>query len=431
MVQRNSGALPPGLFSGGILAECLPSACGGQEATPPSYMTPDEWGMWEALKAGMKSAGIASPNPPVGCALMLAGKVLATGHTQEFGGWHAERHAYQNWLKGQGLPQGTPLPPGTEVFTTLEPCSHQGKQPPCALLLQQILPSRVIVGCGDPNPLVAGNGLKMLTESGIPVKQGVLERACRAWLAPFLHAHSSGLNRPFVALKWAQSLDGCLADDRGESFWITGQKSRAVGHWLRRKYDMVGVSMATFLHDKPQLTARDCAHHSLHQPTKVLFDRSASLMKISSSEFSDILGLHFDKKNWVVFCQSPDPSMKLSALWMERWEQLEEAGVLVKWTSDPHFLAGCLRMIQEEGMQWFERGRGIQSIMIEGGPKLLAAFMKNGLSDVNHIFIAPLLINGSLNRPIQETPSPMDQVKRYGLISTQAIENDVLVEIET
>jgi diaminohydroxyphosphoribosylaminopyrimidine deaminase/5-amino-6-(5-phosphoribosylamino)uracil reductase len=189
-----------------------------------------------ALMESMEGVGRASPNPAVGAVLVRDGRLLSKGATLAYGDRHAERVALDAVSDRQLLR-------GASCYVTLEPCAGTGKQPPCTDALLAAGIRRIVVGALDPHPKAAGQGLKALAQAGITVETNVLGGECRAFLFPFLAYQQ--LQRPVVIGKWAQTLDGHLADDHGHSQWISGKKARAYTHWLRQKYDAILVGVGT------------------------------------------------------------------------------------------------------------------------------------------------------------------------------------------
>ena len=198
-----------------------------------------------ALDLAQKGAGWTSPNPMVGAVLVKQGRIIGQGYHARWGDLHAERAA---------LAACQEAPAGSTLYVTLEPCCHQGKQPPCTQAILEAGITRVVVGSGDPNPLVAGQGLAQLRAQGVQVTEGVLAEECRALNHVFFHYSQTG--RPYVVLKYAMTLDGKLAADTGSSQWITGEAARRHVHTQRSRYRSILVGVGTVLADDPQLTCR-------------------------------------------------------------------------------------------------------------------------------------------------------------------------------
>lgn len=207
-------------------------------------MTDQEY-MSLALDLAKKGAGWTSPNPMVGAIIVQNGQIIAQGYHAKYGQLHAERAA---------LAACTKDPTGATMYVTLEPCCHHGRQPPCTEAILQAGISRVVIGSGDPNPLVKGKGTAWLRSHGIQVTQGVLEEECRALNHVFFHFIQTG--QPYVVLKYAMTLDGKLAAYTGASQWITGEEARRHVHTQRNRYRAILVGVGTVLADDPQLTCR-------------------------------------------------------------------------------------------------------------------------------------------------------------------------------
>ncbi|WP_428310194.1 bifunctional diaminohydroxyphosphoribosylaminopyrimidine deaminase/5-amino-6-(5-phosphoribosylamino)uracil reductase RibD [Hydrocarboniphaga sp.] len=186
------------------------------------------------------------PNPRVGCVIVRDGEIVGEGWHERAGGPHAEVFA---------LGMAGDRACGSDIYVTLEPCSHHGRTPPCSDAVIAAQPKRVIVAMRDPNPLVAGRGIDALLAAGIDVESGLMEAAARQLNRGFVSRMERG--RPFVSLKLGASLDGRTATASGESQWITGAEARADVHRLRAEAGAVLTSSATVLADDPQLTVRD------------------------------------------------------------------------------------------------------------------------------------------------------------------------------
>lgn len=385
-------------------------------------MSADEKYMSMALAEAQLSSGDAAPNPKVGCVIVQNGAVIAKAATEDYGERHAEAKALQ-------LVRGKDRLHGATAYVTLEPCCHQGKQPPCTEALIAAGVGRVVVAIRDPNPKVAGGGITALKTAGIDVTLGVMANEAKAWHLPFLWWHES--HRPLVAGKWAQSLDGCLADDEGRSFWITGPKARAYGHRLRHHYDAVMVGAGTVLADQPSLTVRD--HEPvLRQPVRIVVDPAGRLLK------SD-LGADTIARLKVTTFSPAAPSFYLTsaAALSEHGDPAWLPNVIgLPGPIDPAAIIAALADIH------VERGgyrRPLQSVYIEGGARLLSWFASAGLLDVLHTFIAPALIGGSVNkmrfvpqggseRDSATDPAALTAIDRFRLLQSFSVGGDVVVE---
>lgn len=377
--------------------------------------------MLRAVVVSMASAGQTIPNPAVGCIFSNSQQILATGSTETFGGRHAERVAFEN-LRISGTSAS-----GLECYVTLEPCSHHGKQPPCCELFANSNLSRLFVAQTDPNPLVDGRGLRYLSDQHIPVEtmRGEAHDAATAWLLPFLVQHRLG--RPLIAGKWAQTLDGALADSRGTSQWITGPSARAHGHWLRLKYDVTAVGLNTFIQDRPSLTVRDCWRPNLHQPHVCIIDPAG---KANPSDPS------FKKAMENLLAADQDRKVALLCPWHRHGalkERIPAELTLLGFEHSPNqrsFGAALQEAwTKQDNMKWL--GRPPQSIYIEGGGTLLSLLIEANALDVLHVFTAPMLLGGAALRVGGSTEKSPDlsMAAHFDILSTSLLDNDMLVEL--
>lgn len=234
------------------------------DLTSNNYTRRDIEMMRRAIQLAQYGAGRTKSNPMVGCVICNGdGKIIGEGWHRKYGEGHAEVNAVNSVKESDRhlLKEST-------VYVTLEPCSHYGKTPPCARLLTEIHPGRIVVGTLDPFPAVSGRGVEMLRDAGISVDVGVLEEECRAINPRFLTAHSSG--RPYILLKWAQSSDGFIDTPAGQprAMLSTPSTSRLV-HRIRAQYDAIFVGTSTVIMDNPSLDTRLWPGDS---PTPATFD---------------------------------------------------------------------------------------------------------------------------------------------------------------
>jgi diaminohydroxyphosphoribosylaminopyrimidine deaminase / 5-amino-6-(5-phosphoribosylamino)uracil reductase len=212
-------------------------------------MNADEKYMALALSLAEKGLGKTSPNPAVGCVIVLDGKVVGCGYHTKSGCRHAEIEAIADAHRN-----GYTDFSHATIYVTLEPCSHTGKTPPCANAIVEHKFARAVVAALDPNPLVLGNGIAILRNAGIETVVGVLENRAKKVLEPFTTFITK--RRAFLAAKWAQSLDGKIAAADGTSKWISSTLSQKFAHRLRDSHDVVIVGVGTLLADDPSLTVR-------------------------------------------------------------------------------------------------------------------------------------------------------------------------------
>ncbi len=226
-----------------------------------------EW-MQRALQLAEYGRGQVSPNPMVGCVIVCNDVIIGEGWHRQYGGPHAEVRAVEDAeRRGNAhlLTQST-------VYVTLEPCSHTGKTPPCADLLIRKQVKRVVICNTDPNPLVAGNGIRKLTEAGIAVEQGILEDVGLELNKRFFLAFTQ--HRPYIILKWAETADGFLGHQDGKPVAISGAYSNMRVHQWRSEEDAILVGYRTALMDNPKLNVRNWAGRN---PVRIVLDRNLVL----------------------------------------------------------------------------------------------------------------------------------------------------------
>lgn len=201
--------------------------------------------MRRAIELAKKGTGRVNPNPLVGAVIVKDGKVIGEGYHARYGDLHAERNAFANLTEEAG---------GAELYVTLEPCCHHGKQPPCTQAVIEHGIRKVYVGSDDPNSLVAGKGIKQLREAGIEVETQVLKAECDALNPVFFHYITT--KTPYVVMKYAMTLDGKTACHTGESKWVTGEEARTHVQETRNALTGIMVGVQTVINDNPSLTCR-------------------------------------------------------------------------------------------------------------------------------------------------------------------------------
>ena len=201
--------------------------------------------MKRALELAKKAMGYTSPNPMVGCVVVKDGRIVTEGYHERCGEYHAERNALTKCSEDLT---------GATMYVTLEPCCHQGKTPPCTDIILERGIGKVYVGSMDPNPKVAGKGVQILRDHGVEVETGLLEEECLSLNEIFFHYITTKM--PYVAMKYAMTLDGKIASFSGDSKWVTGERAREHTHFLRKKYRGILVGIGTVLADDPMLNCR-------------------------------------------------------------------------------------------------------------------------------------------------------------------------------
>lgn len=322
----------------------------------------DELRLRQAYDLAVEAVGLTEPNPRVGCVLASAsGQVVGTGHTQQAGGGHAEAMALRAVVA-----TGADIKGGT-AWVTLEPCSHHGRTPPCCEALIAAGLARVVVACGDPNPLVAGRGLAALRLAGIQVDlvEGEMGKASRELNIGFFSRMIR--KRPWVRMKVAASLDGVTALSNGESQWITGPLARADGHAWRRRASAVLTGVGTVCADDPRLDVRLVPTAS--QPLRVVVD-SRLQMPLTSRLLAPP-----GQVLVATAIADPDRCAGLLALGAQVNELPAEDGHV--------HLPSLMDHLAE---------RGINEVHVEAGATLNGALLEAGLVDELVIYLGPCLI---------------------------------------
>lgn len=378
------------------------------EYSNPFPMNSDEYWMAEAFSESVKEMGKSSPNPNVGCAVVKGGSLLAKGATEAYGGLHGERLAF-SMLDDQQIK-------GATIYVTLEPCSHHGKQPPCAELLVEKNIARCVIAMKDPFAEVDGKGIKLLKENGIEVTVGVLEEEARSWHLPFLFSLQE--NRPLMIAKWAQTLDGHLADDQDCSQWITGPEARSYTHALRQKFDCIMVGSQTVLRDVPSLDARDCNLPIHRSPIKIIIDPKGDLLNCDTSLQEKLSEKTFAKEA-SIYC---GPSIKGS--WLQSC-----AGKVAYVPLEGYLNHNTLREMSKSYMSL--RSLALQSILVEGGASLLNRLIEDDLVDAYSIFQRPSFLGASKNR-IGQRPKAgsraLSELQGIHLLGTTKLGQDLVME---
>lgn len=408
--------LSEGFGSGGIIRQTLRHDLVHQVRLPLAPVpNSHEYWMQRALQCAMQSIGITSPNPAVGCVIVKNNQLIAQGATESYGNRHAERVAIES-VSDRSLLQGA------TIYVTLEPCSHFGKQPPCVHLVKSCGFARCVIGIVDPNPLVDGNSIRILQAAGVDVITGVLENELLAWHTPFLLSQLS--QRTVFIGKWAQTLDGQLAYDNGQSQWISGDESRAYTHWLRQKYDAIMVGAGTAITDKPSLTVRDCALPHNRHPVKLIFDPRGRILQSFDSIAEDFYKTTFSDVAPVVLIVEEKTLHTVDELILQQIKKLPHIHILpIPTNVEPTtWLAEILASKQVTVMV----GRCLQSVMIEGGARLLSLFFKNAMIDIAHTFTAPTIGGGKANR--LQIPAEYGKGWRMHPFAYNRLGEDIVIE---
>ncbi len=316
--------------------------------------------MQMALQLAAKGCGYVSPNPMVGAVIVKNERIIGSGYHERFGEAHAERNA---------LASCSESPLGATMYVTLEPCCHHGKQPPCVDAIIKSGIRHVVIGCSDPNPLVAGKGTAMLQEHGILVTEHVLEEKCRALNEVFFHFIQT--KRPYVVMKYAMTLDGKIATYTGASQWITGEEARAYVHKERHQYRAIMAGVGTVLADDPLLT---CRMEGGRNPIRIICDT-----RLRTPLTSQIVQTASTVPTILATCCSDT----------QKHAAYEAYGChILPLAEDEHGHLNLPMLMQILGEH------SIDSILLEGGATLNWAALQSGIVQKIQAFIAPKIFGG-------------------------------------
>ncbi len=323
--------------------------------------------MHRALRVARQGEGRTAPNPPVGAVIVRNGQVVGEGFHPQAGEPHAAIFA---------LRQAKDQARDAAIYVTLEPCSHQGKTPPCADALISAGIKTVFVGVVDPNPQVAGRGIERLRRAGIDVHVGLLESECRCLIAAFRKHVTTGL--PFTIYKSAMTLDGNTATRSGDSHWVSGDQSRLLVHRLRDRVEAIMVGIETVLKDDPLLNTR-LQNGGGRDPLRVVVDSQLRMPP-------ECRMLNQDSEAMTLIATILEDHKKIS--------RLQQAGAEVVVLPAESDRVSLLSLWKELGR------RSVQRVLFEGGATLAEAALKAGLIDQLMLFIAPTLLGGTSRKGI-------------------------------
>ena len=349
--------------------------------------------MTRALELAWRGWGRVQPNPLVGAVVLADGEIVGEGWHAEFG----ERHAEPVALAAAGKRAR-----GATMVCTLEPCNHQGKQPPCTEALLAAGVRRVVAAIADPDPVAAG-GAGRLRAAGVDVELGLLADEAAVQNAIFLHTERDR-SRPYVALKLATTIDGRIADANGHSRWLSAQPARDFVQWLRAGFDAIGVGGVTARADDPSLTVRGPLVPRV-APRRIVFaadgDVPPSLRLVRTAR------------------ETPTMVVASALAKPERLAPLEAAGVrLVR----ARALVEALRALREDG---------VTSLLVEGGGRLAGALLAEGLVDRYYWVQTPLWLGVSAVPAVAGLPTtPLDEAARWRVTDRRALGEDTLLVLD-
>jgi diaminohydroxyphosphoribosylaminopyrimidine deaminase / 5-amino-6-(5-phosphoribosylamino)uracil reductase len=359
---------------------------GGSQAGYP--VTDTDW-MQRCLALAVQGLGRTAPNPMVGAVIVKAGEVLAEGWHQAPGMAHAEVVALDR-LGGRA--------PGATMYVNLEPCCHQGRTPPCTDAIIAAGVSRVVVGMVDPDKRMQGAGMEQLRAAGIAVDVGIEREACRTLNHAYLSAQERG--RPWVTVKAAITLDGRIADAEGASQWITSEVARAVGHRLRDEHDAVMVGAGTLRADDPSLNTRT---EGGRDALPVILDtelRCAVDAKVLTAGRRPVLFHAAD-------------------------------------VSHPTGLDADMVGVDRDAHGWLDlnqvlanlQGRGVHSVLVEGGGQLIRSLLDHAMVDRIELFIAGRVLAGGPGW-VGGAPMALSHAPGFHIVRSDTVGPDLHVVLE-
>ncbi|MBP2026802.1 diaminohydroxyphosphoribosylaminopyrimidine deaminase/5-amino-6-(5-phosphoribosylamino)uracil reductase [Acetoanaerobium pronyense] len=358
----------------------------------------DQIYMKRAIELAKKGEGYVNPNPLVGAVIVKDGKIIGEGFHRGYGKNHAEVDAFESLIES---------PIGATIYVNLEPCSHFGKTPPCANRIVAEGIKRVVIAMKDPNPLVSGNGIKILKENNIDVTVGVLEEEATKLNEIFIKYITTGI--PFFIVKTAMTLDGKIASYTGDSKWITGELAREKVHKIRHRMSGIMVGIGTVLKDNPSLTTRLNMKDTM-DPHRIIVDTSCRIPLDSK-----VLNLDSKSKTIIVTTENASDG-KIKRI----KDKGAEVIILPKVNGKVDLKALAIKLGEMK----------IDSVLIEGGSSLNYSAFDAQIVDKVMAFIAPKIIGGVEAK----TPVGGDGIKlikdsiNISCLEATKIGDDILIE---
>lgn len=351
--------------------------------------------MRQAVALARRGTGWTAPNPLVGAVVVKDGKVIGRGYHARCGGLHAERAA---------LADCTVSPRGATMYVTLEPCCHQGRQPPCTDAILAAGIARVVVGSDDPNPLVAGKGLEILRRGGVEVVSGVLREACDALNPVFFHFIRT--RRPYVVMKYAMTMDGKIATRTGASRWITGEAARRRVHRDRHRYTAIMAGVGTVLADDPML---NCRMKGGKNPVRIICDSH-----LRTPLTSQIVRTAGEIPTILATCTEPSLYGPYLDAHCQVWTLPERDG-----------------RVDLDALMDRLGSAGIDSVLLEGGGTLNWAALESGIVQRVQAYVAPKLFGGDAKSPVEGQGVALpDQAVALKNTRILRVGEDILLESE-
>lgn len=377
----------------------------------------DEKYMQRAIELAKKGIGAVNPNPLVGAVIVKEGRIIGEGYHARYGELHAERAAFANLTEDAK---------GAEMYVTLEPCCHFGKQPPCTEAIVQHGISHVYVGSDDPNTKVCGKGISYLREHGIVVDTQMMKEECDKLNEVFFHYITT--NTPYVVMKYAMTLDGKIATRSGKSKWITGEAARYRVAESRNEYMGIMAGIGTVLADDPMLT---CRIDKGRNPIRIICDSSLRIPIdsniVKTSDTVKTIVVASDEFMESIKENATDTEItKSEQVYAEVWKKadtLRKNGIeIISVRKDKNGLDLKALMIKLGE-------KGIDGILLEGGGTLNYSALTAGIVNELNVYIAPKIFGGaSALSPVEgmgvESP---DEAKKFVLKRTEQLGDDILL----
>lgn len=351
--------------------------------------------MERAIELAKRARGFTSPNPMVGAVIVKDGRVIGEGYHERCGELHAERNA---------LASLTEPAEGATIYVTLEPCCHYGKTPPCTEAIIEHKLAKVVIGSRDPNPLVSGKGAAILRKAGIEVVEDFMREECDAINPIFFHYITT--KRPYVAMKYAMTMDGKIATRTGASKWITGEAARNHVQTLRHAYKGIMVGIGTVLADNPML---NCRMQGGIDPVRIVCDTHLRIpMDCQIVQTADTI----------------ETILATSTNEKEKMDQLIKKGVQILQIPEKD---GCIDL---NLLMQILGEKGIDSILLEGGGRLNDSFLREKLIQKAYVYLAPKIFGGEdAKTPVEGIGVSLpEQSANFKLQQIQQIEEDILLE---
>ena len=351
-----------------------------------------------AIEIAKRGIGYVSPNPLVGCIIVKDDRIVGAGFHERFGENHAEINAISSSRENLE---------GATLYVNLEPCSHTGKTPPCVDKIIENKIKRVVIGTLDMNPVVSGKGVRKLKSAGIEVKVGILEKEC-IHLNRFFFKHITK-KIPYVTLKAAQTLDGKIADIKGNSKWISSIESTRHVHAIRAQYDAILIGSGTVTRDDPQLTVRLTEGRN---PRRIIVD-SNLIIKTTNK----------------VLVNNQDSNLIL----ITSRNSLEKKRKIKKLISlGAHIIYSKYEGNGKLDLKYVLKELGklnLNSILVEGGSTLFTSFIQQNLYDNFLIFLSPKIIGNGIPLTGDLGIQNIRDIHKLKLVNTEKIGDDVLIEL--